>query len=90
MVGGRTGRGVGSTTGDGKRPAGIGGRVGETTGKGVGLFVGLLVGITGDGVGLIDGGGGTGANGVNLSRKSPNDSASNGSLSTFPAPIKFS
>jgi len=86
-VGGRAGLKVGSTTGDGKRPAGTGGRVGEKTGNGVGLFVGLFVG---DGVGRIDGGGGTGAKRVNSSRVPPNDSASNGLVPASPAPMKLS
>lgn len=88
-VGGLAGLKVGSTTGVGKRPAGIGGRVGEITGNGVGLFVGLFVGFTGDGVGPIVGGGGTGTVRVNSSKMSPNDSASNRSVPRFPAPIKL-
>ena len=56
---------VGSTTGDGKRPAGIGGRVGRLTGFCVGVIVGLLVGTAGAGVGFIVGGGGTGGSGAN-------------------------
>jgi len=55
---------VGVVTGDGKRPAGTGGRVGKITGDGVGPLVGLFVGITGNGVGLSDGGDGIGGSGV--------------------------
>ena len=39
-----TGLNVGVVTGDGKRPAGIGGKVGVTTGDGVGFLDGFFVG----------------------------------------------